>query len=70
MAEIAVTAGDRDDRAGWIDARANDDTLVDSALKPERRPANVANGGEPAHQRIRGLGSRDQIQIAEVVRQQ
>src|SRR5262249_36546327 len=70
QAEVAVAAGDRDDGAGRKDAWSNDDTLVDGALEPERRPTHVANGGEPAHQRVRGLGPCDQVQIAEIVGEQ
>ena len=70
LAEVAVTAGDGDDGAGRVDARAGDDALVDGALEPERRPAQVANGGEPAHQRVRGLGACHQIEVADVPREQ
>ena len=70
VAEIAVTAGDGDNSAGWIDARAGDDALVDGALQPERWPAHVANGGEPAHQRVRRLGACHQVQVADIIREQ
>ena len=70
LAEVAVTAGDGDDGAGRIDARAGDDALVDGALEPERRPAQVANGGEPAQQRVRRLGAGHQVDVADVPREQ
>ena len=52
LAEVAVTAGDGDYGAGRVDARTCDDALVDGALEAERRPAQVANGGEAAQQRV------------------
>ena len=61
-----MTAGDGDDGAGRIDARAGDDALVDGALEPERRPAHVANGGEPAQQRVRRLRAGHQVGVADV----
>ena len=57
LAEVAVTAGDGDHRAGREDARAGDEALVDGALEPERRSAQVADRGEAAHQRVGGLGA-------------
>ena len=70
LAEVAVTAGDGDDGAGRVDARAGDGALVDGALEPERRPAHVANGGESAHQRVRSFGACHQIEVADVPHEQ
>jgi hypothetical protein len=70
LAEVAVTARDRNDGAGWKDAWSDDDTLVDRALEPERRPTHVANGGKTTHQRVSGLCPRHQVQIAEIIREQ
>jgi hypothetical protein len=55
LAEVAMTAGDGNHGAGRIDAGAGDHALVDGALEPGRRPADVANGGKPAQQRVRRL---------------
>src|SRR5262249_5849135 len=55
LAEIAVTAGDRDDGTGREDAWADCGALVDRLLKPKRRTANVANGREASHQRVVSL---------------
>ena len=70
LAKVAVTAGDGDDGTGRVDARPGDDALVDGTLEPERRPAHVANGGEPAHQCVRRLGACDQIEVSDVPHQQ
>src|SRR5262249_56205762 len=66
LAEVAVTTRDGDDGTGRVDAGAGDDALVDGALEPERRPAHVANGGEPAEQRVRGLRAGHQVGVADV----
>src|SRR5262249_23905587 len=63
---VAVAAGDSDDRARGVDARAGDDALVDSALEPERRPAQVANSREPAQEGGSGLGASEKVQVADV----
>ena len=70
LAKVAVTAGDRDDGAGGIDARSGDDALVDRTLEPEGRPAHVADGGEAAHERVRGLGTGQQVEVADVAGEQ
>jgi len=49
LTEIPVPAGDSDNCAGRINARALDDALVDGALEAEHRPANIANRGEATH---------------------
>src|SRR5262249_39546385 len=48
LAEVAMTTGDGDDGAGRVDAGRGDAAVVDGALAPERRPARVANSGDPA----------------------
>ena len=67
LAEVAVTAGHRDDRPGRIDARPGQQPFVDGAFQAESGPAQVADGGEAAHQRGRGLGPRQEVAVADVV---
>ena len=45
---------------------AGDGVLVDGALETERRSAQVANGGEAAHQRVCRLGAGHEIVVADV----
>jgi hypothetical protein len=61
-----MTAGDCNDRAGWENARASDDTLINGALEPEGRSAKIANSGESAKECIRCFGSRHQGRVADV----
>src|SRR5262249_29763828 len=68
LAEVAVTTGDGDDGAGRIDAGPGDEALVDGALEPEHRPAHIANGGEPAEQRVRPLRPGRQVGVTDVPR--
>ncbi len=62
--EVAVSGRDRDHRAGWPDARTDDHAFIDGALEAPRRSAHVAHGGEPAHQRVGGLGARHEVGVA------
>ena len=48
LAEIATPASHCDYGTGRIDARSGDDAPVYRPLQAERRPAHVANGGDPA----------------------
>ncbi len=66
LAEIAMPAGHGDHGAGRIDARSRDDALVYGALKAERWPAHVPNGGETAHQSICCLVASGEIGEADV----
>ncbi len=66
LPEVAMTTGDGDYGAGRVDAWAGDDPLVDRPLESECRPAQIANGREPAHERVRGLRACYQIQVADV----
>ena len=68
-AEVAVTAGDRNDRTGRVDTRTGDEALVDSALKAEGRAAQIAHGRETAQQGITGFVTRDQVRVADVPRE-
>src|SRR5262245_16443492 len=59
-----------DDGPGGVDARTWNDVLVYGALEAEAWTAEVAHRGEPAHERVRRLGARYQIEVAEVACQQ
>ena len=63
-----MAAGDRDHRARRIDARAGDEPFVDRLLESESRPAQIADGGEAAHQGVGGLGGGDESGVADIVR--
>src|SRR5215471_16062776 len=70
LAEIAVTAGDRDDGTGRENARTDYSALVDRLLKPKRRTAHVANGRETPHQRVVRLGAGQEVEVANVASEQ
>ena len=65
-AQIAVAAARGDHRARRIDAGANGKAAVDRLFQAKRRAAEVADGGEAAHQRALGLGARGQHYEADV----
>jgi hypothetical protein len=52
-----MSARDGDHGTRGINARPRDDPLIDSAFETKRRPPQVANGREPAHEGISGLGT-------------
>lgn len=66
LTKIAVAAGDCNDRAGRIDTRACDDAFVDRALEAKHRPADIANGREAAHQRVRRFGGGHEVVEADI----
>src|SRR5262249_45700114 len=66
LAEVAVTTGDGDDGAARIDAGPDAAARVEGALEPEPRPAYIANGGEPAEQRVRSLRAGHQVGVADI----
>src|SRR5262245_33740728 len=70
LAEIAVTAGDRDDGAGREDARTDCGPLVDCLLESKRRTTHVANGRETPHQGIVSLCSGHEVEVANVASEQ
>ena len=39
-----------------------------ACFSPKSRPAEIADGGEAAHQRVGGLGGRDESGVADIVR--
>ena len=65
-AQIAVATARGDHRARRIDAGANGEAAVDRLFQAKRRAAEVADGGEAAHQRALGLGARRQHDEADV----
>lgn len=69
LAEVAMTTGDGDDGAGWIDARTGDEVLVDGLLEAEARPAHVAHRREAAHQRRGRFAGGEQIVVADIARE-
>jgi hypothetical protein len=66
--EVAVARGLREHGARGEDARPRDGALVDRHLQPEGRPACVAHGGEPAHQRGARLAAGHEVDPAHVLR--
>src|SRR5262249_21634231 len=66
LAEIAVTAGDRDDGTGREDAWTDHRALVDCLLKSKRRTAHIANGRETPHQRVVSLCAGHEVEVANV----
>ena len=64
--EVAVAAARCDHRARRIDARPGREAVVDRLFQAKRRAAEVADGGETAHQRALGLGPRGQHDEADV----
>ena len=55
-----------DHRARRIDARPDREAIVDRLFEAKRRAAEVADGGETAHQRALGLGARGQHDEADI----
>src|ERR1700761_5509572 len=53
-AEVAMAARLGDERAGRVDPRPGDGTLVDRLLDAEGGAAEVAYRREPAHERVTG----------------
>src|SRR5262245_36595234 len=70
MTKISVATGNGYDRAGRVDTRTCEDAFVDGALETERRPAHIANGGEPAQERVCSLGACYQVEVADVPRKE
>src|SRR5262249_41282159 len=66
LAKIAVPAGNRNDGAGWKDARSGDDALDDSLLQANGGSAPVATCGDPPQQRVCGLAPRHDIVVSDV----
>ena len=66
--KVAVPARGGDHRAGGIDPGTGHQPLVDRLLEGEDRPAEVAHGGEAAHQRAFGLGRGGEMDIADLAR--
>ena len=69
-AEIAMSAGLRDHRAGRPDARSPDKAAVDRPLQSEGRARHVADAGEAAEQRSFGFGGGDEIDVTHIRRDQ
>ena len=64
--QVAMAPGGGDHGAARINAGTQHNAFVNRLLERERRTAEIAYGGEAAHQRALGLGARGEKDVADI----
>ena len=67
LAEVAVAAGDGDDRAGRVDARAGREAFVDARLRPNAGPPRSRTVVKPRSRVSRASAAARRFGVADVV---